>query len=352
MSETTPHSPLRFLPFGVIGFALLAAAALLVGRRHAPLPVIRQVTPFALTNQLGHGAGLEALQGRVWVANIIFTRCTGPCREMTRRMEKLQSEFATEPGVRFVTLTADPEFDTSAVLARFAEKFHANPARWMFLTGPKREIVRVATQDLLLTAVDKSPSERTAPEDLFIHSTISVVVDGRGRLRASVEALEPDGPARLRELVRQVLIESAVIKVSDLPAINASLNGVSFVLLVLGYVFIRRGQREAHQSCMLSAFACSCVFLLSYVIHKVLVHGVHTPIGATGWIRTAYHVMLASHILLAIVVVPMALVTIRRGMNGRLEQHRKIARITWPVWVYVSATGVLIYFMLYQWFPA
>ena len=267
-------------------------------------------------------------------------------------MERLQAQFATEPGVRFVTLTADPEFDTPAILSRFASKFTVNPARWTFLTGRKQDLTRLAVGSLKLTAVDKTPDQRANPEDLFIHSTISVVVDGRGRLRTSVETLEPDGPAKLQAAVRRVLIESSVIKVSDLPAINASLNGTAFVLLILGYVFIRRGQREAHQSCMLSAFGCSCVFLVSYVLHKILVRGVHTPIGAEGFIRTAYHLMLVSHILLAIVVVPLALVTIRRGLAGRLDKHRQLARWTWPIWVYVSLTGVLIYFMLYRWFPA
>lgn len=103
---------------------------------------------------------------------------------------------------------------------------------------------------------------------------------------------------------------------------------------------------------MVAAFTCSCVFLISYVTHKVLVRGVHTPLGASGAILSIYRVMLVSHILLAIAVVPLALVTIRRGLAGQNDRHRKIARITWPIWMYVSVTGVLIYFALYHWFPA
>ena len=137
---------------------------------------------------------------------------------------------------------------------------------------------------------------------------------------------------------------------TDLPVVNASLNGVSAVLLTLGLVFIKRKQREAHKRCMVAAFICSCVFLFFYVLHKYLV-GVHRPIGADGIIRTAYLVMLASHIVLAIAVVPLALITIRRGLTERFDAHRKIARWTWPIWMYVSVTGVLIYFLLYHWFP-
>jgi putative membrane protein len=142
------------------------------------------------------------------------------------------------------------------------------------------------------------------------------------------------------------------MQVSDLPTLNASLNGCASVLLFLGYVFIRRGDKVSHQRCMMAAFVCSCIFLISYVTHKVLVRGVHTPLGATGAILLIYRAMLVSHIILAIAVVPLALTTIRRGLAGQNDRHRQIARITWPIWMYVSVTGVLIYFALYHWFPA
>ena len=142
------------------------------------------------------------------------------------------------------------------------------------------------------------------------------------------------------------------MRATDLPALNAALNGIALVLLVLGFVFIRQGRRAAHRGCMLGAFVTSCVFLVSYVTHKVLVHGVHTKIGAEGAIRTMYYVMLFTHIVLAATIVPLALVTISRALRERLDAHRRIARWTWPLWMYVSVTGVLIYFMLYHWFPA
>lgn len=142
------------------------------------------------------------------------------------------------------------------------------------------------------------------------------------------------------------------MKVSDLPALNALLNGIAMVLLSLGLAFIRAGRREAHRRCMLGAFTASIVFLISYVTHKALVHGVHTRIGAEGLLRTAYHAMLLTHVLLAAAIPPLALVTLSRALRERFDAHRRIARITWPIWMYVSVTGVLIYFMLYHWFPA
>jgi uncharacterized membrane protein YozB (DUF420 family) len=142
------------------------------------------------------------------------------------------------------------------------------------------------------------------------------------------------------------------MQVSDMPGLNAALNGLATVLLTLGYVFIRQGRRVAHQRCMLGALGTSVVFLVSYVAHKILVQGVHTKIGLEGPLRTLYYLMLISHIILAAVIVPLALVTVLRAWRERFDAHRRIARWTWPIWMYVSVTGVLIYFMLYRWFPA
>jgi putative membrane protein len=142
------------------------------------------------------------------------------------------------------------------------------------------------------------------------------------------------------------------MSVSDLPALNAGLNGLAAVLLTAGFVFIKTGKIPAHRACMLSAFGVSVVFLITYVLHKILVKGVHTPIGAEGAIKSLYLTMLFSHILLAMAIVPLVLITLRHAFAGRLIQHRQWARWTFPIWYYISVTGVLIYFFLYQWFPA
>jgi putative membrane protein len=140
--------------------------------------------------------------------------------------------------------------------------------------------------------------------------------------------------------------------ISDLPALNASLNALSTVFLTLGYIFIKRQKQVAHRNCMIVAVCTSAVFLFFYVLHKVLVRGVHTPFGGEGFIRIAYYVMLISHILLAMAIVPLVLITMSRALKQRWEHHKTIARWTWPIWMYVSVTGVLVYLMLYKWFPA
>lgn len=141
------------------------------------------------------------------------------------------------------------------------------------------------------------------------------------------------------------------MSVSDLPAINAGLNALSTVFLTLGFIFIKRGQKDAHRRCMTTAFITSTVFLVCYVLHKILVRGVHTPFGGEGFIRTVYYGMLFSHIVLAMAIVPLVLITMNRALRERFDAHKRIARWTWPLWMYVSVTGVAIYLMLYQIFP-
>jgi protein SCO1/2 len=132
------------------------------------------------------------LRGKVWVADIIFTRCAGPCPIMTRHMADLQAALPADSPVELVTLTTDPEFDTPPVMKNYAQRFGANLDRWMFLTGTKKEIANLAAVGLKLSAVEIKPEDRTAPEDLFIHSTIFVVVDKQARLRGVYQTTGPD----------------------------------------------------------------------------------------------------------------------------------------------------------------
>ena len=139
--------------------------------------------------------------------------------------------------------------------------------------------------------------------------------------------------------------------VADLPALNAGLNATAGVLLMAGFVFIKTERKIAHRNCMAAAFLVSCVFLATYVLHKFLVHGIHTPFGGAGFWKAFYYAMLTSHVILAMVIVPLILVTMAHAAKARFEKHRAWARWTFPLWLYVSVTGVLVYFMLYQWFP-
>ena len=136
------------------------------------------------------------------------------------------------------------------------------------------------------------------------------------------------------------------MSIHDLPTLNASLNATSAVLLVLGYRFIRRRAISAHRACMLAAFAVSIVFLVSYVVYHAQVGSVHFP--GTGFVRGVYFTILITHTILAALVPPLAVVTLYRALRGNFERHRRAARWTFPVWLYVSVTGVVVYVMLYQ----
>lgn len=130
------------------------------------------------------------------------------------------------------------------------------------------------------------------------------------------------------------------------PALNATLNATSAVLLSVGYAMIRRGRIPAHRACMISAFVSSSAFLVSYLLYHARVGSVAFP--GQGWIRPAYFGLLISHTVLAAAIVPLALITVSRALRDRFDAHRRIARWTLPVWLYVSVTGVLIYFLLYH----
>ena len=132
------------------------------------------------------------------------------------------------------------------------------------------------------------------------------------------------------------------------PVINASLNGASTVLLLIGRWLISRQRIAQHRLVMLTALATSTAFLISYVYYHIHVGSVRFQ--GTGWMRPVYFTILISHVVLAIVIVPMVIVTLARALRERYDKHRAIARWTFPLWLYVSVTGVLVYFMLYKWF--
>ncbi len=133
------------------------------------------------------------------------------------------------------------------------------------------------------------------------------------------------------------------------PALNASLNGTSAVLLVTGRYMIARGRMAAHRACMIAAVTASALFLFCYLYFHFRAGNI-LFLGQGVW-RTIYFAILIPHVTLAIVIVPMVIITLNRGLRARYDRHRIIARWTFPLWMYVSVTGVIVYFMLYQWFP-
>jgi uncharacterized membrane protein YozB (DUF420 family) len=135
---------------------------------------------------------------------------------------------------------------------------------------------------------------------------------------------------------------------SIFPVINAALNGCSASLLVIAHALVARGKIAAHRAMMLTALATSTLFLISYLYYHAHVGSVH--FRGTGWVRPVYFTILTSHTILAAIIVPMAIMTLNRALRGQFDRHRAIARWTYPIWLYVSVTGVVIYIMLYQLF--
>jgi protein SCO1/2 len=207
---TSPTRKIGFLAWS--GMALIVATLLLVvlpsfmrmrERAAPPIPMLGTVANFTLTNQDGRAISLADLKGKVWVADIIFTRCAGPCLKMTRQMRELQQALPADGKAELITLSTDPDYDRPAVLKTFAGRFGADHSNWQFLTGSTMDIFRLATESLKLTALPKPPETRENPQDLFIHSTLFVIVDKNAQLRGvfetSGERIDP------REVQKEIL---------------------------------------------------------------------------------------------------------------------------------------------------
>jgi protein SCO1/2 len=212
----SPRRSVQWLVWGGLVLTIIGIAVAFLGserRRSADssteeLPVITQaLPPFRLTNHLGQPVTSADFSNHVTVADIVFTRCAGPCPEMTRRMSDLQQIVPADFPVKFLTVTTDPEFDSPEVLKRYGQRFNADPARWWFLTGDKSEIARLARDGLKLVAEETKPGERENDADLFIHSTVFVLLDKHGRLRGAIESTEPDFNTRVLRAVRRLVRE-------------------------------------------------------------------------------------------------------------------------------------------------
>ena len=180
--------------------ALLLAAPIACARRAVPLPVLFELPPFALTERSGRPLTSQDLRGRVWIADFVFTRCAGACPQMTGRMAALRQQVP-EP-VRFVTFTVDPEHDTPAVLTRYAEPLNAG-ARWLFATGARADLHRLATEGFKLAAME-NPSGSTG-DGPFLHSSKFALVDEQGRVRGYYDSEDESSLVALRADARRLL---------------------------------------------------------------------------------------------------------------------------------------------------
>jgi protein SCO1/2/putative membrane protein len=363
--------------------AVLLACCALLPSCARPRPAADDYGPvgdFSLTERSGRTVTAADLRGKVWVASFVFTRCSGGCPQVTATMQGLQSVFARLADVRLVTFTVDPDHDDPQELANYAGHYQADPQRWLFLTGPEADVYRLLRDGFHITARQNEGKERT-PGNEVLHDTRLVLVDRDGHIRGYYDGLPmaPPKPAedadeatrkryaeeaheaaqRYEEGLRELRAKVATLESGglDFPLLNAALNAVCLCLLLFGYLAIRLRRVRLHVACMLLSLTVSAVFLTSYLYYHIVVrHGQATRFedrapGAPAWLRWGYLAILVSHTVLAAVVTPLALFTAWQGLRNRLGRHVRVARWTLPLWLYVSATGVVVYLMLYRLYP-
>jgi protein SCO1/2/putative membrane protein len=367
-------------------FAWVAAWPALADQVQVPKWDPQGIEDFEFTECRGRTVTKNDLLGQPWLACFVFTQCAGPCPLVSARMQELQRATAGLP-VRLVTLTVDPQNDTPEVLRRYADQLGADPDRWWFLTGDKAAIHRLIRRSFRMIVQEVDPEHRI-PGFQVEHSIEIMHVDANGVVIGRYLAKNDVHMDRLRKVLlgQMTADEAQRLNAADqlaqfataggdtpdnedlppdelaqrgvpawlsrLPAINAGLNALALVLLLLGLVLIKRRRVQGHKLAMLMAFVTSSLFLATYLVYHF---GLHHFTGVSSRrfegpavVRPFYYFLLATHVVLAAAVPVLALVTIYRGLTAQWERHRQIARITLPVWLYVSVTGVIIYFVLYH----
>jgi protein SCO1/2 len=323
----------------------------------------RALGSFSLTERDGRTVTDADLRGRACIVSFIFTRCTQGCPQVAATLADLQKKLAGSD-VLLVSFTVDPAHDHPEELQRYAELYGADPHRWLFLTGEEEEIYRLHDRCFYDTPHQKKGEERKPGREV-LHSTKLVLIDREGKIRGRYDGLrQPEWPEEefqrdLRKLRREAidLSHERWYLPRDFPFFNASLNALCVCLLLAGFLAIRNRLVKFHVACMLTALAVSALFLSSYLYFHLVVRGgeptrfAEQAPSAPEVVGYVYHGVLLSHTLLAILAAPLALVTAFLGLGGRLAWHVRLARWTLPVWLYVSFTGVVVYWMLYRLYP-
>lgn len=365
------------------------------------------VDDFSLTDQCGKAVTLADLKGRPWVASFIFTRCITQCPQMCSKIRDMLKEInKDQPNpVRFVTITIDPRHDSLEKIQEFAKIFGADPNQWLFLTGGEETINQLVRHGFKVAAWENFGTSRL-PGMEFAHSMHLIHVDENSKILGRYESQndldlhtlqrvlqgEIETPKRHKPALVGTPIDPRVAKTLSpesgdgsrepeaadgsqlstlnpqtrspdplanlppwakrLPATNAALNGLSTILLLVGFAAIKAKQVGLHKRMMLFAFAVSVLFLGCYLTYHFALHqytGEHGKkfVGTPG-ITKVYYTILISHVILAAAVPVLTSMTIWRGLKSQWDSHRKWAKVTFPIWLYVSVTGVVIYWMLYH----
>lgn len=302
----------------------------------------RSVGPFSLTRETGDIVRSGDLSDSVWLAAFTFTRCPSSCPRISATLKGLQENLSGS-GVRIVSFSVDPNHDTPAVLKSYGARFGADPSRWSFLTGDEAAIYDLIGKSFYVSATPSTPEQRKAGAEEIAHSDRIVLVDRGLKL---VRHFDSNDPADLDRLITEARRRDLAGWIRALPKVNASLNFTSFVFLIVGWILVRRGRWRSHAFLMLTCLAISAAFLGCYLTYHYFVGTVR--FAGSGPIRSLYLTILLSHTVLAVVMVPLIGMTVYRAIRKDFDSHRKIARITFPIWVYISLTGVVIYLMLYQ----
>ena len=297
---------------------------------------------FRLTERSGKTITNADFANEVCITSFIFTRCPLSCPRITSVMKGLQGKLAGS-GVRLVSLSVDPDHDKPEVLADYARRFDADPDRWWFLTGPRQEVTELITDRFKLGLQATSDADQKAGAEAFAHSDRLALVNC-GKVVGFFDSSDPKKIDALLSTARRLATPPWV---RTLPAVNATLNGSCALLLALGWIFIRTGNIRGHASCMIAAVIVSALFLTCYLVYHFIVGSV--AFRGEGPARLVYLSILLSHTLLATLgVVPLVTLTLFRAYRRQFDRHARIARVTFPIWMYVSVTGVIIYLMLYQ----
>ncbi|MGO9917049.1 MAG: DUF420 domain-containing protein, partial [Isosphaeraceae bacterium] len=269
--------------------------------------------------------------------------------------------------VLLLSFSVDPEYDTPAVLDVYARRFEASPDDWWFLTGPQQTIYDLVRGRFKLPLMDAGPIDPATEREAITHSDRLALID-RGQVVGLFDSTDPQAVDTLVARARRLALPGWV---RLLPTINASLNAACAAFLLAGWVLIRSRRRVApidakeipterarapitrdsavrnHIVCMIAAVTTSAVFLACYLVYHYQAGSM--PFRGGGVLRICYLTILVSHTILATLgVVPLVIVTLTRAVRKDFQGHRRIAQVTFPIWLYVSLTGVVIYAMLYH----
>ncbi len=331
-------------PLALAAMVLVAGAAVGIGAwgilRPPPGPSPEKSFPspdFTVTTHDGATLHRNDLRGRPWLAAFVFTRCTSVCPIVTSRL----SGFARTlpPAYRIVAFSIDPDHDTRDVLAKHAAGLGADGKRWAFTRfESKAERDRVVQKGFFM-GLEDTPADTANP---IAHAPYIALIDANGVVRAWYDSTDAD---KMEELRRDATA-LGLTGFYAMPAVNATLNALSAILLLTGISFIRAGRRDWHVAYVLGALLASAAFLVCYLWYHAVAGSTRFP--GTGTARTLYLALLLTHTILAAAVPPLVCVVVWKAAKKDWERHKKWARITVPAWLYVSVTGVSIYWWLFR----